>query len=1644
MTPTAWTSPVRLSADPTDTDTWNGLDVVSLGASSDLGTQLALWKAWNAPSTQHRLQSAYTRNGGRSWSAPLDLLAGGAPARSPRVALSRDGTTAVAVWLISYEGQDRVQGATLDLTAPSPQWSAPELLSDPSLASSPYTDCSGVAISDDGRKVALLYVSRDASSKNRAVLKRASRSDGAWSWSTATELSPGDADVGSADLAASSDLSVLSVAWSAFGSSTIKVQVARSTDGGQTWGAADTLNPAGPSGTYPLISMDGSGDHTSVGWSAWVGSVYSAQLVARDFGSEAAWASPTSVPGQLEAMLASRTGSRYVATIVRDNSIVSVSVKDGSATWATRDVAAGSSSAHRPRAAGSDDLSTIAVSWMWWSSPASIRWSRSSDAGATWSAETEILGGGATKPGAIAASSDGSRFAVVGGLWGADMPYVRARARQYAGYTLTFAANGAYYGSVPNPLAALPSWPVTVPGNTGSLMSLAGNFGGWNSKADGSGATYKPGDSMTLSQDDTVYALWLAVPDAPSAPTASVSGSTVTLTWGAPLSHGSPITAYTVWQGTAPDSFSSVSSGTCTAPPISETPSCTVTGLSPGTYYFRVAASNAEGSGDPSTATAATVAPPASKPAAPAAPAAAATLGAGGSLTINWSAPAANGATIDAYGVLYGTGLTVGTAVAPTKGTCTAPPATSPLTCTITGLYSANTYYVWIRAHNSVGWSDWSSASSGAQTTSTVPASPSAPNGWSDSGMVTLEWAEPADNGTYITGYTVQQSSSPSGTFTNVAAGTCTSPPLGSTPSCTVTGLTNGSTYYFRLQARNAVGAGPFSPSSTGLTPAGVPGAPGTPTGTGGVNLINVSWGAAAPNGSAVAEYVVEVSTSASSGFTTASTGTCANSVQAPSLSCYISGLSEGTVYYVRVKAHNGPGDGPYSAVSAGISPWGPPSAPAAPSVTATSGAAGSLTATWAQPATNGYPIDAYDLRVGTSQLVTDPSTVSPSSGTCTAPPASGTLSCTITGLYAANTYYVWVRARNSRGWGTWSPMSLAAAPTAVAPSAPSAPTPTAGNGVVDLTWQRPAENGAAITSYTVQATTTPGTARSWTAVSGTCAQATWPYQQTVTCQVTGLLNGTTYFYRVLARNAVGASPYSPSSPGVTPAGPPLAPAAPTGVGGQGQISLSWTPPSGNGSPITGYVIEHSTLASGPFAAVLSGTCVTPPLSGTLSCTITNLAPSMTYYARIRAVNAFGPSPWSPVSTAISTFGIPSTPAAPTGTPGVGMLTVAWTTPAANGFPIDSFEVRVGNSASVDGSSTSAPESGTCSQPIPGTSTNCTITGLYAANTYFLWVRAHNAQGWSSWSPTSAGAKPTSALPSAVTSLVGTPQNTMVNLQWNWPTENGAPVTAFLVSRATSLTGTYSPVTTGTCAQGSWVQVPTVYCDVTGLTNATTYYFRVAAINSVGTGPNATSAAIAPGPPPSPAAPVAQAGSTKVVLTWAEPVLSGSAPVIGYVLQQATASTQPQWNDVTSSGCSGQLDADRLYCTITGLSNGTALVFRFAAVNSVGTGPWSLASAAVTPTTVAVPEPLAGLTMSNLTTTSATVSWAPLATTPTRYEYVLKANSTASWPTKWTSVSLNTSASLTKLATKTRYVVRVRAVNAAGVGPYIQVPFTTL
>ena len=76
-------------------------------------------------------------------------------------------------------------------------------------------------------------------------------------------------------------------------------------------------------------------------------------------------------------------------------------------------------------------------------------------------------------------------------------------------YGILYDANGAGSGTVPEADNGAEVKIRSVSGNVGSLLKTGYRFGGWNTKADGTGTTYQKADELILAALLTLYARWL-------------------------------------------------------------------------------------------------------------------------------------------------------------------------------------------------------------------------------------------------------------------------------------------------------------------------------------------------------------------------------------------------------------------------------------------------------------------------------------------------------------------------------------------------------------------------------------------------------------------------------------------------------------------------------------------------------------------------------------------------------------------------------------------------------------------------------------------------------------------------------------------------------------------------------------------------------------------------------------------------------------------------------------------------------------------------------------------------------------------------------------------------------------------------------
>jgi len=271
----------------------------------------------------------------------------------------------------------------------------------------------------------------------------------------------------------------------------------------------------------------------------------------------------------------------------------------------------------------------------------------------------------------------------------------------------------------------------------------------------------------------------------------------------------------------------------------------------------------------------------------------------------------------------------------------------------------------------------------------------------------------------------------------------------------------------------------------------------------------------------------------------------------------------------------------------------------------------------------------------------------------------------------------------------------------------------------------------------------------------------------------------------------------------------PAAPMGVTAAAGNAQVTLNWTASSG----ATGYYVKRSTTSGGPYTQIST--------QATASDTDTGLTNGTKYFYVVSAYNSAGQSANSAEVNATPVLAAPSVPTGLAATAGNAQASLSWA--ATSGA--SSYHVK---RSATSGSETqiSAP-----------TSNSYTDTGLTNGTKYFYVVSAVNSGGESANS-SEVSATPSAPLtaPATPTGLHATGGNAQVSLSWSASTS----AASYNVKRSTANGGPYNTA----------VASPTVtnYTDTT-VTNGTTYYYVVSAVNSAGQSANSAQASATPAIP---------------------------------------------------------------------------------------------------------------------------------------------------------------------------------------------------
>src|SRR5262245_49819083 len=298
-----------------------------------------------------------------------------------------------------------------------------------------------------------------------------------------------------------------------------------------------------------------------------------------------------------------------------------------------------------------------------------------------------------------------------------------------------------------------------------------------------------------------------------------------------------------------------------------------------------------------------------------------------------------------------------------------------------------------------------------------------------------------------------------------------------------------------------------------------------------------------------------------------------------------------------------------------------------------------------------------------------------------------------------------------------------------------------------------------------------------------------------------GIIGGATYF-------ASGTfDDFLVTSIGGGGGSPPPAPTGLTAIPGNAQVTLNWNASSGAAS----YNVKRSTTNGGPYTTIATGVTAT-------NFTNTQLVNGTTYFYVVSAVNSAGESGNSNQASATPLGNPPPAPTGLTATPGNAQATLNWN----------------GSSGPAGYNVKRSPTNGGPYSTIATgvTPTSFTNTGLTNGTTYFFVVSAVNSAG-ESGNSNQASVTPQLSLPPAPTNLMASPGNAQVSLSWN--ASSGA--SSYNVKRSTTSGGPYTTIGAG---------VTSTSFTNTGLTNGTTYFFVVSAVNSAGESGNSNQASATP------------------------------------------------------------------------------------------------------------------------------------------------------------------------------------------------------
>ncbi len=697
-----------------------------------------------------------------------------------------------------------------------------------------------------------------------------------------------------------------------------------------------------------------------------------------------------------------------------------------------------------------------------------------------------------------------------------------------------------------------------------------------------------------------------------------------------------------------------------------------------------------------------------------------------------------------------------------------------------------------------------------------------------------------------------------------------------------------------------------------------------------------------------------------------------------------------GTAYTYRVAAFNNAGSSPYTNESAVNTPGVvvTPTAPSAPtSLVAASSSSSQIGLVWTDNANNETGYNVERLNGATWTVIASL-------------PANSS-SYSNTGLTANTAYSYRVNAINAAGPSTYSNTGTATTQqTGVSTTPPYAPyflSATAdSSSQVSLKWY---DNFGAETGVKVERKTGNG-------AYGVVATLTPHAQSYVDTTVAG---NTTYTYRVTAFNDAGNSPYTNESSVATPQGTvtPTIPAAPTALAATvvstTQINLAWTDNSNNE---TGFTIEKLNGAN--------WSVITSLAANSTSYSVVNLTPATAYSYRVNAVNAAGPSGYTPTATA-TTQAVIVTQTPPFAPYYLSAVANSSTQVTLNWY--DNFGVETG--VSVERQTANGPFT-VVATLAPHAATYVDIA-VAPNTTYTYRVASFNLGGNSPYTNISSALTPPGTVvmpgPTAPT-LLSTVADSTSQITLNW-IDNSNNETGFAVERQNG---------------ASWTPVITLAANTTSysdasLVQATSYTYRVRAVNANGasaytnTSTATTKSVVVTGPNAPTLLSTVADSSSQITLNW----IDNSNDETGFAVERQNGVT---WTPVITVAANTTTYSD------ASLLQATSYTYRVRAVNGNVASAYTNTSTATTKSVVVTDAPAAptGLAAATVSDTQLSLLWTDNSTNETNFK--LERQNGANWVVVATLPANTTFYIDGGLTAATMYTYRVNAVNAGGPSAY--------